>query len=104
MRIAGQIVARVLERLSGMVRPGITTLDLDAEAEQMIRAAGALPTFKGYRGYPKSICASINDEVVHGIPGKRKMNAGDIISIDCGATYQGYVGDAAVTVPVGEVT
>ncbi|HMG37042.1 MAG TPA: type I methionyl aminopeptidase [Blastocatellia bacterium] len=104
MRIAGQIVARVLERLSGMVRPGITTLDLDAEAEQMIRAAGALPTFKGYRGYPKSICASINDEVVHGIPGKRKLREGDIIGIDCGATYQGYVGDAALTVPVGEVS
>jgi methionyl aminopeptidase len=104
MRSAGQIVALVLERLSAMVEPGITTLELDDEAERMIRANGAVPTFKGYRGFPKSICASINDEVVHGIPGKRKLRAGDIISIDCGATYQGYVGDAAVTVAVGDVS
>jgi methionyl aminopeptidase len=104
MRVAGQIVARVLTRLSGMVEPGIATLDLDQEAERMIREAGAIPTFKGYRGFPKSICASINDEVVHGIPSKRKLQGGDIVSIDCGATYMGYVGDAAVTVPVGEVS
>jgi methionyl aminopeptidase len=104
MRVAGQIVARVLNRLSGMVEPGISTLDLDQEAERMIREAGAIPTFKGYRGFPKSICASINDEVVHGIPSKRKLQDGDIVSIDCGATHMGYVGDAAVTVPVGEVS
>jgi len=104
MRAAGQIVARVLERLSKMVEPGITTRDLDREAESMIRAAGAIPTFKGYHGYPASICTSINDEVVHGIPGDRKLREGDIIGIDCGATYQGYVGDSALTVPVGEVT
>ena len=104
MRSAGQIVARVLDRLSQMVEPGITTLDLDVEAERMICDAGAAPTFKGYRGFPKSICASINDEVVHGIPSKRKLREGDIIGIDCGATYLGYVGDAAVTVPVGEVS
>jgi methionyl aminopeptidase len=104
MRAAGQIVARVLKRLSAMVEPGITTRDLDSEAEKMIRDAGAYPTFKGYHGYPASICASINDEVVHGIPGKRKLREGDIIGIDCGATYQGYVGDSAITVPVGNVS
>ena len=104
MRAAGQIVARVLKRLSEMVEPGVTTRDLDQEAERMIRDAGALPTFKGYHGYPASICASINDEVVHGIPGNRKLRDGDIIGIDCGATYLGYVGDSAVTVPVGDVS
>src|SRR6185369_3648465 len=102
MRVAGQIVARVLNRLSAMVEPGITTQDLDREAERMVVGAGGYPTFKGYHGYPSSICASINDEVVHGIPSKRKLREGDIIGIDCGATYKGYVGDAAVTVPVGK--
>jgi methionyl aminopeptidase len=104
MRAAGQIVARVLKRLSEMVEPGVTTRDLDLEAERMIRDAGAIPTFKGYHGYPASICASVNDEVVHGIPGNRRLREGDIIGIDCGATYQGYVGDAAVTVPVGNIS
>jgi methionyl aminopeptidase len=104
MRAAGRIVAHVLQRLSVMVGPGVTTRDLDYEAERMIRDAGALPTFKGYHGYPASICASINDEVVHGIPSKRKLREGDIIGIDCGATYLGYVGDSAVTVPVGKVS
>ena len=104
MSYAGQIVARVLRRLSVMVEPGITTRELDFEAERMIREAGAYPTFKGYHGYPASICASINDEVVHGIPGNRKLREGDIIGIDCGATYQGYVGDSAVTVAVGPVS
>jgi methionyl aminopeptidase len=103
MRAAGQIVARVLKRLSEMVEPAITTRDLDHEAERMIRDAGAIPTFKGYHGYPASICASVNDEVVHGIPGSRKLREGDIIGIDCGATYQGYVGDSAITVPVGNI-
>ncbi|HST24024.1 MAG TPA: type I methionyl aminopeptidase [Blastocatellia bacterium] len=104
MKAAGQIVGRVLKRLSAMVEPGITTHDLDYEAERMIRDAGAYPTFKGYNGYTASICASINDEVVHGIPGKRKLREGDIIGIDCGATYHGYVGDSAITVPVGNVS
>jgi methionyl aminopeptidase len=103
MRSAGQIVGQVLKQLTRMVEPGITTRDLDQEAERIIRAAGAYPTFKGYHGYPASICASVNDEVVHGIPGDRKLKEGDIIGIDCGATYQGYVGDSAVTVPVGVV-
>jgi len=104
MRMAGQIVARVLKRLSDVAEPGITTLDLDQEAERMIVSAGAYPTFKGYNGYPRSICASINDEVVHGIPSKRKLSEGDIVGIDCGATYMGYVGDAAVTLPIGNVS
>lgn len=104
MRSAGQIVGQVLQRLSQMVEPGITTRDLDQEAERMIRAAGAYPTFKGYHGYPASICASVNDEVVHGIPGDRRLKEGDIIGIDCGATLQGYVGDSAVTVGVGKIS
>jgi methionyl aminopeptidase len=104
MRAAGLIVAQVLERLSAIVEPGITTRDLDREAERLIREAGAVPTFKGYHGYTASICTSINDEVVHGIPGNRRLREGDIIGIDCGATYLGYVGDAAVTVPVGKVS
>lgn len=103
MRSAGRIVAEVLQRLAGMVAPGITTLDLDREADRMIREAGAIPTFKGYNGYPASICTSVNDEIVHGIPSKRKLRQGDIVGIDCGATYLGYVGDSAVTVAVGEV-
>ena len=104
MRAAGQIVGQVLQHLTAMVEPGITTRDLDQEAERMIRAAGGLPTFKGYHGYPASICASVNEEVVHGIPGDRKLKEGDIIGIDCGVTLQGYVGDSAVTVPVGEIS
>ena len=104
MRSAGRIVAEVLQRLAGMVAPGITTLDLDREAERMIREGGAVPTFKGYNGYPASICTSVNDEIVHGIPSKRKLRQGDIVGIDCGATYLGYVGDAAVTVAVGDVS
>jgi methionyl aminopeptidase len=104
MRSAGRIVAEVLQRLAGMVAPGITTLDLDREAERMIREGGAIPTFKGYNGYPASICTSVNDEIVHGIPSKRKLRQGDIVGIDCGATYLGYVGDAAVTVAVGDVS
>lgn len=104
MRSAGRIVAEVLERLAGMVAPGITTLDLDREADRMIREAGAIPTFKGYNGYPASICTSVNDEIVHGIPSKRRLRQGDIVGIDCGATYLGYVGDSAVTVAVGDVS
>src|SRR5262249_3148764 len=104
MRRSGQIVAETLRDLKGMVEPGITTLELDAFAEGKIRAAGAYPTFKGYRGYPASICASVNEEVVHGIPSRRKLREGDIIKIDCGATLDGYVGDAAISVGVGRVT
>lgn len=104
MRAAGLIVAQVLNRLSEIVEPGMTTRDLDIEAERMIQGAGAYPTFKGYHGYPASICTSINDEVVHGIPSNRKLREGDIVGIDCGATLHGYVGDSAVTVAVGKIS
>src|SRR6185436_16555134 len=103
MRAAGLIVAQVLKRLEEIVSPGMSTRDLDREAETIITGAGAYPTFKGYHGYPASICASINDEVVHGIPSDRKLRAGDLIKIDCGATLDGYVGDAAISVGVGSV-
>jgi methionyl aminopeptidase len=104
MRVAGQIVARVLEHLSGMVRPGITTEELDSVAEQIIREAGGLPSFKGYHGFPASICASVNEEIVHGIPSPRVLEEGDIVSIDAGAIWQGYHADAALTVAVGQVS
>jgi methionyl aminopeptidase len=95
----------VLTALAARVAPGVSTGDLDAQAEQLIRAAGATPAFKGYNGYPASICASINDEVIHGIPSKaRALKPGDIISIDVGAELDGYFGDSAVTLPVGEVS
>ncbi|HEX8138583.1 MAG TPA: type I methionyl aminopeptidase [Pyrinomonadaceae bacterium] len=104
MRAAGQLVGRVLRELRRMVEPGVTTLEVDRAAEKMIRAAGALPTFKGYHGYPFSICASVNEQVVHGFPSNYKLKEGDIFSIDCGATLEGFVGDSAVTVPVGRVS
>lgn len=104
MRRAGLIVAETLRDLRKMVEPGITTRQLDVAAEKKIRAIGAYPTFKGYRKFPSAICASVNDEVVHGIPSERRLREGDIIKIDCGATLDGFVGDAAITVPVGEVS
>lgn len=104
MRAAGQLVGRVLQALRGMAEPGITTLEIDRAAEQMIRDAGALPTFKGYHGYPFSICASVNEQVVHGFPSNYKLKEGDIFSIDVGATLEGFVGDTATTVPVGRVS
>ena len=103
MRAAGQLVGRVLQELRRMVEPGITTLEVDAAAEKMIRDGGALPTFKGYHGFPFSICASVNEQVVHGFPSKYKLKEGDIFSIDIGATLEGFVGDTAITVPVGRV-
>jgi methionyl aminopeptidase len=105
MREAGLVVGRTLEKLKAAVTPGMSTADLDAIAEEAIRGEGAIPSFKGYRGFPACICTSINDEIVHGIPSKRAViRAGDVVSIDCGAIVEGYHGDAAVTVPVGEVT
>lgn len=103
MRRAGEIVARALEETSAAVRPGITTGELDRIAETTIRGMGGTPSFKGYHGYPATICASINEEIVHGIPGARVLREGDLISIDVGAIWQGYQGDAAVTVGVGQV-
>lgn len=104
LRKAGSIVGRAFEELKKYVRPGITTGELDKIAEDLIRKAGAQPGFKGYNGFPATICASVNNEVVHGIPGLKKLKSGDIISIDMGSLYKGYYGDSAVTFPVGEVT
>ena len=103
MRRAGLVVARTLEALRAAVRPGVTTAELDALAEDAIRSAGATPSFLGYQGFPASICASVNDEVVHGIPGARELVEGDLLSLDCGAVVDGWHGDAAITVPVGSV-
>ena len=99
MREAGLVVSHTLDVLTASVEPGITTADLDAIAEREIRAAGAIPSFKGYHGYPATICTSVNDQIVHGIPGSTAhLAAGDLISIDCGAILDGWHGDAARTV------
>lgn len=103
MRAAGLVVAEVLAELRAAVAPGVSTAELDAVADRGIRDRGAVPSFKGYHGFPASICASVNDEVVHGIPGRRVLAEGDVVSLDCGAILAGWHGDAAVTVPVGEV-
>lgn len=104
MRAAGQLVGRVLRDLRGMVAPGVTTLEVNDAADKMIRDAGAYPTFKGYNGYPFSICASVNEQVVHGFPSQYQLKDGDIFSIDVGATLEGFVGDTATTIPVGLVS
>lgn len=104
MREAGRIVAETHRLLAKTIEPGITTLELDSIAESFIRSQGATPSFKGYNGFSGSICASVNEELVHGIPGKRKLNEGDIISIDIGAEYRGYHGDSAWTYGVGKIT
>jgi methionyl aminopeptidase len=101
---AGQILARCLTMLRGKARPGVTTGDLDQAAEKFIRSQGATPAFKGYRGFPGSICASPNSMVVHGIPGPFKLSRGDILSIDVGVILDGWVADAAITVPIGQVS
>ena len=103
MRKAGLVVGETLELLRSSVRAGVTTGELDAIAEDNIRSSGATPSFKGYHGFPGSICASVNDQVVHGIPGERTLDQGDVISIDCGAIVDGWHGDSAITVPVGNV-
>jgi methionyl aminopeptidase len=107
LREAGRINARALEAVRQLIRPGVTTAELDTAAEEVIRRHGAVPTFKGYPGpypYPASICVSINEQLVHGIPGKRKLQAGDVVSIDCGSTFEGFVGDSAFTIGVGVVS
>ncbi len=103
LRRSNAIVAEVFEKLRGMILPGVTTKELDQIAEDHIRSKGARPAFKGYRGFPASLCTSVNEEVVHGIPGQRRLKEGDIIGLDVGVNYQGYFGDAAITFPVGEV-
>jgi methionyl aminopeptidase len=107
MREAGRLNALALATVREMIRPGITTAELDAAAEEVIRKHGAVPVFKGYPGpypYPATLCISINEELVHGIPGKRKLKAGDIVSIDCGSQLDGFIGDSAFTVGVGEIS
>ena len=104
MKIAGKIVGDTHNYLKKYIKPGITTKELDKLAYDFIIKNGAYPSFKGYNGYPGSICTSINDEVVHGIPGNRKLKEGDIISIDIGACYEGYHGDSAWTYPVGKIS
>ena len=105
MRKSARIVATVLKEISQMVEPGMTTADLDAYAEQRIRELGATPSFKGYHGFPASICVCINHEVVHGIPsGKKIIRAGDLLKVDTGAYQQGFHGDSCITIPVGEVS
>lgn len=103
MKVAGRIVAETHKRLEQAIRPGITTKELNAIAEDYIVSQGAKPAFKGYQGFPASICASIDEEVVHGIPGLRELKNGNIISIDVGAVFNGYYGDAARTYPVGDI-
>jgi methionyl aminopeptidase len=104
MRQAGRIVAEILAMLGKAIKPGITTIELDSLAMRHIKESNAEPAFLGYCGFPASICASINEEVVHGIPGSRRLQEGDIVSIDVGAFYKGYCGDAAATFPVGEIS
>jgi methionyl aminopeptidase len=104
MAAAGDILVRTMKVLKSKARPGITTLELDEAAEKFIRSQGAAPSFKGYRGFPGSICASPNSMVVHGIPGDYECKRGDVLSIDIGVTYEGWVADAAVTVPIGPIS
>ena len=104
MAAAGAILVKTMDLLAGKVRPGVTTGELDKAAERFIRSQGATPSFKGYRGFPGSICASPNEMVVHGIPGRYKLRRGDILSVDIGVTKDGWIADAARTFPVGDVS
>jgi methionyl aminopeptidase len=104
LRRVNQLVAQVLAELRRMAAPGVTTEDIDSEAERLVRAEGAEPAFKGYHGYPATVCVSANEQVVHGIPSKRPLVEGDILSIDMGAKLDGFFGDCAVTVPIGRVS
>ncbi|GIP55777.1 MULTISPECIES: type I methionyl aminopeptidase [Paenibacillus] len=104
MREAGRIVAETHRLIAQSIEPGITTGELDQIADKFIRSQNAVPSFKGYNGFPYSICASVNEELVHGFPGKRKLNEGDIITLDIGAEYRGYHGDSAWTYPVGTIS
>ncbi|NTV53890.1 MAG: type I methionyl aminopeptidase [Syntrophaceae bacterium] len=104
MRKSNAIVAAILEELSRKIRPGVKTIELDRLSEELALKRGARPAFKGYRGYPYSLCTSVNSEVVHGMPSERELKEGDIVSLDFGILNDGYYGDAAVTVPVGEIT
>jgi methionyl aminopeptidase len=104
MRAVGELIAEVRESLRALVEPGISTMELNDAADKMIRDAGAIPTFIGYHGFPYAICASVNDEIVHGFSKKTPLKDGDIVSLDMAATFNGFVGDTAMTLPVGEIT
>ncbi|MBQ2932596.1 MAG: type I methionyl aminopeptidase [Clostridia bacterium] len=104
MKEAGRVTGETLKLLESLIRPGITTLELDRAAEKFIRSQNCTPSFKGYGGFPGSVCISINDEIIHGIPGKRTLKEGDIVSFDVGACFKGYNGDAARTFGVGEIS
>jgi methionyl aminopeptidase len=104
LRRSGQLVREILQELSREVRPGISTMDLEKSAARRIAQAGARPAFKGYRGYPCCLCASVNEEIVHGIPSNRRLKEGDIVSLDLGVVVEGFYGDSALTVPVGEIS
>lgn len=103
MRISNRIVAEALNKIKEVIDVGITTAELDKIAESVIRKNGAEPAFKGYRGFPNTLCASVNEEVVHGIPSQRRLKEGDIVSLDLGVFYEGYYGDAAITIGVGKI-
>ena len=103
MRDAGKIVAKALSEVKKAVKPNVTTLELDGIAEKYMKSCGATPAFKGYHGFPGNICSSVNEEVVHGIPGLKKLKSGDTVSVDIGAVINGYYGDAALTIPVGDI-
>ena len=103
LRTVNQLVARILAELRPMVVPGATTKEIDLAAERLVRDAGAEPAFKGYHGYPATVCASVNEQVVHGIPSVKKLTEGDVLSLDMGARFDGFYGDCAVTLPVGRI-
>jgi methionyl aminopeptidase len=104
LRRSGHLVRKMLEETREQVKPGVTTLDLEKFVERRLAQVGARPAFKGYRGYPCCLCASVNEQIVHGIPSNRRLNEGDIVSLDLGVIIDGYYGDAALTVPVGEIS
>ncbi|HJO55080.1 MAG TPA: M24 family metallopeptidase, partial [Candidatus Scalindua sp.] len=104
MRSAGKIVANALAMTREIAREGVSTEDLNTKLEEYVLQKGGIPVFKGYRGYPKSICASINEEIVHGIPDQRELCNGDILSVDIGVEFNKYVADAAITIPIGEIS
>lgn len=104
MRVSGRMVVEILEELKQAIKPEVTTEELNRLAERRITNQGGIPAFKGYRGFPKSLCISLNEEVVHGIPSRRKIREGDIVSLDLGVLFHGFYGDAAITVPVGKIS
>ena len=104
LRISGKILACILKKLEGFIKPGVSTGQINQLAEELVRKESAQPAFKGYKGFPASVCTSINEEIVHGIPGERELKEGDIIGLDLGITYQGYFSDAASTIAIGRVS